>query len=308
MDERIIDDEYGKGIRLRKTQEGYVEATDESLETSEDTATEELEVEFPVLETEEDDEDLVGLSPEEALKLRRKKEEEARARKAEYERLCGEGLALLETGDFQSAELKFEKALMLDDEAVDASVGYWRAKTANFTDPDVLVSEYAEASIESLENDLGVEAVERIKKDYQDVFQRKYKELCDEEKSLVESIEEKKAYRKGILKTRFKKSGLVCLCTMIPMLVLGVLTAIIGMQNFVVREDTYVVPTIILGVATFVFFIAFILLANKWINVVRLLRANEKLESTEDGRRVLEIRDYKQIYVCLLLEKTEETA
>ena len=32
MEERIIDDEYGRGIRLKKTENGYVDVTDELSE------------------------------------------------------------------------------------------------------------------------------------------------------------------------------------------------------------------------------------------------------------------------------------
>ena len=307
MEERIIDDEYGRGIRLKKTKDGYVDATDEQLEDEEVDEVEEMQFAFPMLDGEEDDEDLATLSPEEALKLRQEKMEREKARKAEYERLCAEGFALLETESFRSAELKFEKALHLDEKATDASVGYWRAKTENFKKPDVLVDEYAEASIESLEYDLGIEAVDRIKTEYQAVFKQRYQELCDEETPLAEGLEKKQAHRRRILKERLKSSIIVFLCVTVPMIVLGILTAVIGMKNFAVRENTYILPTIILGVCTFAFFLAFIITANKWINVLRMLGANERLDSTEDGQRLLEIRDYKQIYVCLLKEdKVEE--
>ena len=73
MEERIIDDEYGRGIRLKKTKEGYVDVTDELAEGGEEYEdAEEVAFEFPVLDTDEDDEDLVGLSPEEAARVREK--------------------------------------------------------------------------------------------------------------------------------------------------------------------------------------------------------------------------------------------
>ena len=75
MEERIIDDEYGRGIRLKKTKDGFVDVTDELAENGEyEEDGEEIAFEFPVLETDEDDEDLVGLSPEEAAALRKRKE------------------------------------------------------------------------------------------------------------------------------------------------------------------------------------------------------------------------------------------
>ena len=35
MEERTIDDEYGRGVRLRKTRDGYVDVTDETVRTDE---------------------------------------------------------------------------------------------------------------------------------------------------------------------------------------------------------------------------------------------------------------------------------
>ena len=58
MEERIIDDEYGRGVRLKKTKDGYVDATDELAknENVEGEETELLEDEiafaFPVEEEE----------------------------------------------------------------------------------------------------------------------------------------------------------------------------------------------------------------------------------------------------------------
>ena len=124
---------------------------------------------------------------------------------------------------------------------------------------------------------------------------------------MVEEIAQKKAKRKKILEERLRSSGTAVLGVGIPLLILMILTATIGMKNFTVRENTYVLPTIILGVVTFFVFLAFIVVANKGINVLRMLRANEKLEATEDGRRLLELRDYKQIYEGLLLDEEQET-
>ena len=35
MEERMIDDEYGRGIKLKKTEEGYVDVTDAAYEEEE---------------------------------------------------------------------------------------------------------------------------------------------------------------------------------------------------------------------------------------------------------------------------------
>ena len=312
MEERIIDDEYGRGIRLKKTKDGYVDVTDELAPNAEDEATQmeiedEIAFEFPMLDTDEDDEDLVGLSPEEAARVRREKEEAAAQRKAEYEQACKEGEELLATGSFKAAELKYEKALKLDDEATDASVGYWRAKTADFTEPDILIEEYADAGIESLEYDLGVDAVDKIKAQYAEVFKRRVRELEAEETPLALEVETKQQSRREIILTRMKKALACFVAFAVPTVALLVLTIVFGLKNFSTSKDTFVLPTIIFGALFFVSFIAFILASNKLINVCRLRASNERISATEEGERLLKIRDYKDLYSCLLsAEETQE--
>ena len=309
MEERIIDDEYGRGVRLKKTKDGFVDVTDEAPENDTDHTeeAEEISFEFPVQETDEDDEDLVGLSPEEAIELRKRKEEEIARRKAEYEQTLAEGEELLASGSFHAAELKYEKALGLDDEAREASVGYWRAKTANFTNPDVLVAEYADASIESLEFDLGYAATEQLRRDYGEAFKKRYAELCSEEKPLAETIAEKRENRRAIIGARLKRSTSVTCIAALPTIALLVLALVFAGKIFSTPEDTFVLPTILLGVGFFISFLITVICANKWINDLRMYRANGKLTATEEGAHLQKIRDYMEIYRCLIVENATET-
>jgi len=307
MEERIIDDEYARGIKLKKTSDGYIDATDELATpdegdapkmTDEATAEEELMFEFPDLE--EDDEDLVGLSPEEALKLRKKKEEEAAKRKADYEHACKQGETLLETGSFKAAELEFEKALGLDDEAKEAYVGYWRAKTSNFAEPDILVEKYAEIGFENLEFDLGYRAVDELKKQYKEVFARRFQELEAEEKPLAQEIERKQSSRRAILKDRIKKAFIWFSVALLPALTTLLLAIVFGAKIPSTPDNRYVAPTIVFAALFLVFFIGFGLATNKLLNALRIARANEKLASTDEGKQLLKLRDCKEIYERLL--------
>ena len=319
MEERIIDDEYGRGIRLKKTKDGYVDVTDELAEDQGGGTEEEIVFAFPdvgvvVDEEEGDDEDLVDLTPEQADLLRKQKAEEKARKKAKYERLCQMGQDLLDTGSFHAAELKYEKALMLDKVATEASVGYWRAKTANFTDPDVLVSEYVDVGIENLEFDLGYEAVEIIKAEHKDAFEKRLKELEEEEGPLESTIEEKRVRRREILQARKFRAAIVFACAVVPTFVVFLMTVFVGMKNFTTRED-YILPTVILSGVFCIMFMIFILTANRYINACRMCRKNEKLSATEEGKRLLKLRDYKELYEALLFvpeyeeeaDETEET-
>ena len=108
MEERIIDEEIGRKIKVKKLQDGTTDVVDglaePETENTEDAEVSEEEFTFEIPDFEEDDEDMVGLSPEEALALRQRKAEEMAARKAEYESLVVSGGELLSAGDFAAAE------------------------------------------------------------------------------------------------------------------------------------------------------------------------------------------------------------
>ncbi len=304
MEERIIDDEYGRGVKLKKTKDGYVDVTDAELDESEmDAAEETVEealFEFPAFDTETDDEELATLTPEEAMALKKRREEDAAARLAEYEKYCREGEAHLATGSFRAAELQFEKALWMDDEPTQASVGYWRAKTADFTNPDALVEEYVDAGIENLEEDIGYKAVDILRERYQSVFAKRICELETEEQPLVENVESKQIARRAVLKERLKKSGFYTVIAALPMLACLILAIVFAVKIPTVKDDRFILPTIICGAAFFLCFIVFLAVANKMFNVLRIRRANERISSTEEGQRLVGIRAYKAIYKGLL--------
>ena len=63
MEERMIDDEYGRGVRLKKTKDGYVDATDELAKDVDETETEEeIAFEFPTMDEDENEESFAELT------------------------------------------------------------------------------------------------------------------------------------------------------------------------------------------------------------------------------------------------------
>lgn len=311
MEERMIDDEYGRGIRMKKTKDGYVDVTDELVPETEEPETvaeeDEIAFEFPMMDMEEDDEDLVGLSNEEAAELRRKKAEEAAKRKAEYERLCQEGERMLAEGSYRSAELKYEKALQLDELATVASVGYWRAKTENFQKPDVLIEEYADEGIESLEYDLGLEATDVIKRDFRSAFETRLAQLEEEEAPLAAEVEGKQERRHEILASRLRMRTIGAIVALVPMLVCLLLTAVFGMKITSTKDATgYIVATAVMGGLSFLMFLVFLVCLNHFLNALRIYGKNEKLSSTEEGAKLLKLRSYMELCENLLAIPSEE--
>ena len=307
MEERIIDEEIGRKIKVKKLQNGETDVVDElsetenaenaeTAETAENAEASEEEFAFELPEMEEDDEDLVGISPEEAIALRQKKAEEEAARRAEYEAMIAVGEEQLSAGEFAEAEATYEKALLLDEVATEASVGYWRAKTENFENPDVLMDEYVESGIENLEFDLGYQAVEIIKAEYKEKFARRYGELVAEEQPLREKVVGAQERRRAILKPRRKKSGIAFAVSSAALIGSLAATATFALKNFTVKGDSFMLPTIIAGAVSVVVFTVFGVFTNKFVNACRIYRANEKLSSTDDGARLEEIAEYKDLY------------
>ena len=312
MEERIIDDEYGRGVRLRKTKDGYVDVTDEladeNADGEESIAAEEIAIEFPDFE-EYEDEDLIGLDPAEVERRRQEKAAEDARRRAEYERYCAEGDEFLAAESFKAAAQKYEKAYELDENPKEAALGLWRAKTENFTQPDVLAEEYAEVGVETMEYDLGEETLQTLKQQYGDVFRGRIDALTEEETPLAEEVEVKQVKRRAYLKDRLKKATIKFAISAVPMLTALILAIVFGLKINSTPTDTYVLPTIICGVAWAVFFVVFAVFTNKFINAFRMRKQNENLSSTGAGMRLLTIRNYKTLYAYILNSgETADTA
>ena len=300
MEERIIDDEYGRGVRLRKTKNGYVDVTDEMIDEEnaeflEDGEGEEVEFEFPVF-ADEDDEELATLTAEEAQELIRRREEEEKQRQQDYAAACAEGEELLATGSFHAAELKFERALQLDEIATQATVGYWRAKTENFANPDALISEYTQEGMAGVEHDLGIEAVRILISEHQEAFKKRCAELEEEIQPLQKTVEEKRENRHAILHERVKRSSLVAILWAIPTVVFCILAIVFGLKNFSTRGNEFVVWTIVFGALFLILLFVEADTANKAINDVRMYKANQRLNSTEEGQHLKTLLEHQALY------------
>lgn len=310
MEERMIDDEYGRGVRLRKTADGYVDVTEEPLQENEDeiVTAEEIAFEFPTFEADETEEDLIGLSPEEVEKRRKEKAEKEAKHRENYVSGVEKANAYLAVDDYENAAAEFKKAMPYSDEPTEASVGYWTAKTARFSDPDAFAGAYIDSGVESMEFDVGYHALEQIRETYGERIRARLTELEEEEAPLKAEVEEKQSARRVYIKERLKSSGLWFALSVVPFLACAILLAVFGLKNFSTPDNRYIPWTIAFGVGTLVFLIVFVTRANKWFNDFRLYRKNEKLESTESGARLAEIALYKEIYEYVLTEQTEEDA
>jgi uncharacterized small protein (DUF1192 family) len=247
------------------------------------------------------------MTPEEAQEFIRQREEEEKRRLEAYENTCAEGEEQLTSGNMREAEVTFERALQLDDVATRATVGYWRAKTADFAQPDVLLEDYLDDGMKSLEHDLGTEALQILSKQYAPVFEKRVAELEEEIAPLRATVEEKRDHRRTILKERLKKSCAVALIFAVPVIALLVLSIVFGVKNFTTRGNEYVVWTIVFIALFIVTLVIEAFLGNKAINDVHMYRLNEKMSSTEEGKKLQTMLAYQTLYQQLLDKSSAQT-
>lgn len=307
MEERIIDDEFGRGVRLKKTKDGYVDVTDQAtIDAEDDYEGDEVEFSFPVFDV--DDEELVGLTPEEAMALQKRREEEAQARKEAYQALCLEGNTALEKEDFIGAQEIFSKAVAIDiaDEPMEANLGLWCAKTENFKNPDVLAEAFAEEGFEEMEYALGYKTTDALREKYKSQFANAKKGWEDKEAELSVAVEKLNAERCEYLKPQIKTKTIGFILSVIPMLVLLITTIVLGFKNFSVRGNSFIVPTAICAGVFLVSVFICVFFANKFINVMRLYSAGKKLYSSDEGQELIQVRAYIGFYDALLKEDIAE--
>ncbi len=311
MEERIIDDEYGRGIRLKKTKDGYVDVTDELAEEvaeAEEVETqvegeddEEVVFEFP--EIYEDDEELAALMPEQAEELKRKREEERKLKEEEYQALLSKGNESLSAGDFEEAKRRFQAGMDLVRDHDVAAVGYWEAVTEHFTYPDRLAEEYIDYDEEShdyfvMENGIG--AKKTIAEKYRAQIEGRLAVLKAEKEPIEDSFFARQDARRGTLMRRKKKTLIGMLSCIIPALILLVVAIVCFIQIPSRPDLVFLYVGIAVSGVAFGLFIAFLVVGNRFFNTRRMLKLNEDLYSTEEGATLADILLKEEFYEKIL--------
>ena len=100
----------------------------------------------------------------------------------------------------------------------------------------------------------------------------------------------------AILKKRISSTKKKFIGTLLPTVIFLIL-AIVFVTMITTRKDgLFVYLRTGAGIMFAGFFVAFGMFTNKFVNALRMNRANEDLSSTEDGEKLLKIRAYKELY------------
>lgn len=285
MEERIVDKDDPRLIRIKRTDEGETDAVDALAEGEE----EEVLLSLP---EDEYDEELVGLTPsqlQKELERRAKAEEEARA---ECARLVEEGEKHLSEREYEKAETFFAQAACYTFADERIMRGLWIARTRDFTEYEPFYNAaYAEefsASEEDVKKFVRGRAEERLRKELE--------EAEEEERRIAPDVEAKQEERRKAFAGN-KRFYSVRFCAMLGAFFAAVVALAVS-AGFIVRTQSPlpVIFTAVFGACALAFCIASLALSRKLLVAHRLCRENEKLSSTEAGARLSLLRN--KIY-CL---------
>ncbi len=282
MEERVIDRDSERKITVKRTQDGETDAVEG--EVSEPSPEEELVLEFPDGEY---DEDLVGLTPsqlQEELERRKRAEEEA---KAECARLVSEGEAALSRKEYAEAEGFFAQAAVYDRENEAANRGLWSARTHELTAWEPLLSErnateFSQADETTRAFVLGA---------FGDALRAERTACEEEEGALAPRVEEAQATRREAFR-RNRNYYLVRFAALLCLWVaLAVGAAIAAGFIYTTRSSAPVIAAAVCGGLALVALGVFFVYCRKLFVAQRLCSENEKLSSTEDGARLAALRE-----------------
>ncbi len=304
MEERTLEDNDERLIKIKRSKEGMVEDVVDSLTGEMGEVEEETEVllDFPEQDEEEIDEGLVGLTPEMLEKELARREEAAKKAQEKHDELLAEGNRLLAEGDFEGSEPFFAQALLYNPVSFEASSGVWTARTKDYTDLEPLFDE--DNAYEISEAEPNVKELLREKVGGR-LSSMRY-EMEREAEPLRVSVKAGQDSRRDAFKQNrnyYLWRTLILFSVFIVMAVGAVISA-----TFLVRT-TSILPIVFLcvgGGLAFAFIIVSLIFMRKLLVADRLCRDNEKLSSTKEGARLAELEDRLACIACVLDDEADE--
>lgn len=295
MEERIIDKDELRKIKIKKNAVGGIEdATEEDV-----GGEEEVTIEIP---DEEYDEDLVGLSPSQLQRELERREKAAQEARIESKKLIETGKKLLAQGEYREAEPFYAQAALYDPQSVEAKEGLWVCRTDNFKDLDCLY--LLKNAREIAESD------EKTRTFILEKVGERLKTLRESYLAQVDSLKSRVLGAKRARQEAFNDNRNYYLVRLLSFLAAFLVIAVAaGVSSFYIVRVNNATPIILVGVfggfallalCFFVFYLRKLIVAN------RLCRENEKLSSTEEGARLEELTN-KLECLSLILEGERES-
>ena len=288
MEERIIDKDELRKVRVTRT-DGELDVVDDALpEEMPEEGLKELETEYAVeFEGETYDEDLVGLTPSQYREEIERRERAAREAHETCEKLCAEGDGFLAQQDWAAAEDRFESALLHEMNNARAEEGLWTARTQGYTSDEAFYTERVAREF--------ADASEPVRAKVMEVFGGRllaaHEEARAEVASLRPQVEAGQEERRGPFRAN-RNYYLTRLAVSFGIFVLFIIGVCVS-ASFILRVQSAVPVALTgaFGVCAFAALVFTVYFMRRSVVAVRLCRENEKLSSTEEGARLAVAED-----------------
>ncbi|MBO4989676.1 MAG: hypothetical protein J6D37_05030 [Clostridia bacterium] len=299
MEEKLIDLDKGKTIRLKKTAEGdteILEGEELSVETDAVEEAEDEEVVFEMPEGDEDNEELASLSKEEAqayykaqLQKAKEMEEKGRAYLADAKECEAEG-------DFRNAYLSFKEAHDLLGAEPEIVVGVLRNATASFTEVENLQGLDAYVSELSEMND---EVKESFRTEYGEAVKETLAKINEERDPLKEKVEQKREARGEKFGRAYRKATRNLIITGSVSIVFLILTAVFFNLVYSRSDQLFLLLGIISAAVFLVSLIVTLFFVKFFVNARNRVVMNADNAYSNDGRRLNVLTEQYEFYNSL---------
>lgn len=303
MEERIIDDEDARLVKIKRTKNGDDVVEDTGEEAVQTDASESDGNDYTVeFEGDEDyDEDLVGLTPaqlKEELERRERMQQEAQEA---YEECVRAGRECFDAGDYDGAAENFSLAVSFVADGEEAQRLLWAARAKQYPD---LQAYYIEENARELANAPRSVREDVLSRDGAKLTAAR-ENLLAEIKPLEQEVLSKRKERRDPLLAN-KNYYRVRLCVLLLCLVCFAVAS--GISAYYTVRTTSITPIVtcavfgggaLISLIFTVFYTRFLLVA------LRLYLANENLSSTEDGKKLLSLKQ-REACLALILEGEQE--
>jgi len=286
MEERTLDDDIEKGLKLKKKEDG-----DETI--SEETENEEeIVLDIPVIE--EDNEELADMTPEQAAAYIKQREEEQAKLLERKDDLKAEAAVAEENGESDRAEELYYNVLELDPADLVANVGYARKITKDFSvyDDFSFVKDTYKKGVDNAGDDF----VAAIKDTCEKNIRAEIGVLKGEEEELYKKVEEKRSARREAFKADYnvkKKAFLRYLIMFVVFTACAVVFAlnISSFSSASAFSTVFLVLTIAFGVVALASLVMLLRATNKFSTAAHRVKENERDGATKDGQALIAIRE-----------------
>lgn len=311
MEEKMIDLETGKTIRIKKNAEGETEIIDGEVEEVEETelveeketVEEEDEVVFELPEQEEDDEELASLTAEEAEAYKKAREAKQREIEEKGKACLEQGNALFAENDKVGAEKAYREAMDYLGEEPEILLSLLRIGTNDFTSVD---------RIGEFRNELdafrvvSVEEREAFLSAYGENVNATLETIRAEKNPLQKKVEDKRRERGVKFGADYKKATKNLLIssaiTVVSLVLLVVLFSSIYRQSGL----GFLIGSIVSGVVFLASLVVTLVFTNKFQTARHRVEMNGDNAYSNDGRRLNVLIEQEEFYSDLANLVTEE--